>query len=590
MPDILILCLILAGAVVLFMTEWLRPDMVALLVLGALVVTGTLRAEEAVLGFSNPATITVGCMLVLSAALDRSGALSPVSNTIARLGRGRPFLTVGFLIVTVGVLSAFVNNTAVVAVFLPAVTAMAHSEKISLSKLLIPMSFAAQIGGVCTLIGSSTNLVVSSVSDQAGLGPIRMFEPTQLGAILFGVGIFLLLAVSYWLLVPRHVPGEAIDEYHLREYLAEVEVRPESPLVGRSLHDVATEEDLQVDIIGILRKGRRIMAPPVYNVIRAGDVLLVEGRVKHLLEVREKEGIDLKGDLVLHDADLASEEISLFEAIVAPGSSLEGRTLRGFNFRRRTGLAPLAIHRTGQALREKIESVTLRLGDALLLQGSAADIETVKGGKNLLVLGPIGIRSPRRHKRPLALLIMTGVIVAAAAGVSVVGAAIVGAVLMVVTRCLTLEEAYQSIDWKVLFLLAGVLPLGYAMTTTGAADLIARKILLPVGAFGPIAALAALYLITTLLTEVMSNNSAAAVLAPLAIATAYALDVDPRPLLMTICFAGSTSFLTPIGYQTNTMVYGPGMYRFWDFARAGWPLNLAFFILSVLLIPYIWPF
>jgi di/tricarboxylate transporter len=564
MTSILILCLILAGAILLFVTEWVRPDLVALLVLGALVLTRILKPEEAILGFSNPATVTVGCMLVLSAALDRSGALAPVSDAILKVGGGRPLLTAGLLIVTVGVLSAFVNNTAVVAVFLPAVTAIAHSEKISLSKLLIPMSF--------------------------GLGPIEMFEPTRLGAVLFGAGVVLMLAVGYWMLVPRHVPGEAIDEYHLREYLAEAEVQPESPLIGRSLHDVATEKDLQVDVIGILRKGRRIMAPPAYNVIRAGDVLLVEGHVKHLLEVRETEGIDLKGDQVLHDADLASEEISLFEALVAPGSRLEGRTLSGFNFRRRTGLTPLAIQRTGETLREKIERVTLRVGDALLLQGAPSDIESLKAGANLLVLGPIGVRVPRRNKRPAAILIMAGVVAAAAAGFPIVGAAILGAVLMIVTRCLTLEEAYQSIDWKVLFLLAGVLPLGYAMTTTGAADLIARNVLLPVGSFGPIAALAVLYILTTLLTEVMSNNSAAAVLAPIGIATAYALGVDPRPFLMTVCFAGSTSFLTPIGYQTNTMVYGPGAYRFWDFARAGWPLNVAFFILSVIFIPRIWPF
>jgi di/tricarboxylate transporter len=432
--------------------------------------------------------------------------------------------------------------------------------------------------------------VVSSISDGAGLGPIEMFEPTRLGAMLFGAGVVIMLAVGYWMLVPRHVPGEAIDEYHLREYLAEAEVQPKSPLIGRSLHDVATEKDLQVDVIGILRKGRRIMAPPAYNVIRAGDVLLVEGHVKHLLEVRETEGIDLKGDQVLHDADLSSEEISLFEALVAPGSRLEGRTLSGFNFRRRTGLMPLAIQRTGEALREKIERVTLRVGDALLLQGAPSDIETLKAGADLLVLGPIGVRVPRRNKRPAAILIMAGVVAAAAAGFPIVGAAILGAVLMIVARCLTLEEAYRSIDWKVLFLLAGVLPLGYAMTTTGAADLIARNVLLPVGSFGPVAALAALYILTTLLTEVMSNNSAAAVLAPIGIATAYALGVDPRPFLMTVCFAGSTSFLTPIGYQTNTMVYGPGAYRFWDFARAGWPLNLAFFILSVVFIPRIWPF
>ena len=590
MIDMVLLGLIVIGAIVLFVTEKLRPDMVALLILGALMLTGILSPEETVRGFSNPATITVGCMFVLGAALERSGALSPLSSIIARLGKGRPLILVLVLMVTVGGASAFISNTAVVAVFLPVVMIVARDERMSVSKLLIPLSFASQFGGVCTLIGSSTNIVVSSISANAGYGAFGMFEMTPLGIVLFGTGIVLMLAVGYWILPARKEPGEAIDEYALRGFLAEVEIRPESPLIGRSPLDPAVEAQLGMEIIGIIRGSHRLLVLMVTDVIREGDLLLVEGPVERLLKVRDKEGIDLKGDLVLHDADLASEEVALFEALVIPASPFDGRSLKGVDFRRRYGLNALAIRRTGEALRQKVGHVVLRVGDALLLQGRRRDIEALRLGNELLVLGPIGVRPPRRKKMPLAIAIAAGVVISAALGAPILMTALIGCILLVLTRCLTAEEAYQSIDWKVLFMLAGVLPLGHAMSTTGFADLIARSILVPAGSFGPWAALSVLYLLTMLLTTVMSNVSAAAVLAPIAIATALVLAVDTRPFLMAVCFAASTEFMTPIGYQTNMMVYGPGAYRFSDFTRVGWPLNLSFFIISVYLIPRIWPF
>lgn len=590
MFDVILLCLIVIGAIVLFVTEWLRPDLVALLILGALMLTGILSPEETVLGFSNPATITVGCMFVLGAALERSGALTPLGTIISRLGKGRPLFLVLVLMVAVGFASAFINNTAVVAVFLPVMMIVGREQKISVSKLLIPLSFASQFGGVCTLIGTSTNIVVSSVSAEWGYGAFGMFEMTPVGIVLFGAGIVLMLTIGYWLLPARKEAGEAIDVYDLREFLAEVEVQPDSPLIGRSPLDPAVETELGMEIIGIIRGRRRILVLMVTDVIKQGDLLLVEGPVERLLKVRDKEGIDLRGDLVLHDADLASEEVTLFEALVVPASPFDGRSLKRVDFRRRYGLNALAIRRTGEALRQKVGHVVLRIGDALLLQGRKRDIEALKLGNELLVLGPIGVRAPRRKKMPIAITVAAGIVISAALGAPILTAALIGGILMILTRCLTAEEAYRSIDWKVLFMLAGVLPLGHAMTTTGAADMLAHYILAPVGNFGPWAALSVLYLITVLLTTVMSNASAAAVLAPLGIATAIALGVEPRPFLMAVCFAGSTCFLTPIGYQTNIMVYGPGAYRFWDFARVGWPLNLAFWILSIYLIPKIWPF
>ncbi len=588
--QIIILCLIVVGAIVLFVTEWLRADLVALMIVAALMLTRILTPNEAVQGFSNPATIIIGSMFVLSAALDRSGALTPLSTTIARIGRGRPLVLCLMVMLAVGAASAFINNTAVVAVFLPAVMVVAREERISVSKLLIPMSFASQFGGVCTLIGTSTNIVVSSISEESGEGAFGMFEMSPVGLTLFATGIALMLGVGYWLLPARKEPGEAIDEYNLREFLAEVEVQPDSPLIGRAPLDPDVENELGMEIIGIIRGKRRLLVLMRTDIIRVGDLLLVEGPVDRLLKVREKEGIELKGDLVLHDADLASEEVSLFEALVAPGSPFEGRSLKQVDFRRRYGLNALAIRRTGETVRQKVGHVKLRIGDALLLQGRTRDIEALKLGNEMLVLGPIGMRAPRRQKTSTALLIVAGVVAAAALNVPIVTAALVGALLMVVSRCITLEEAYQGVDWKVLFVVAGVLPLGHAMTITGAAGLIAENVLQPFGAAGPIAVLAALYFITMMMTTFMSNISAAAVLAPIAIATAHGLGIETRPLLMAVCFAGSTCFLTPIGYQTNMMVYGPGAYRFSDFTRVGWPLNLAFWILSVYLIPKLWPF
>jgi len=590
MTSIVVLSLILTGAIVLFVTEWIRVDLVALLILATLVISGILTPEEALLGFSNPATVTVACMFVLSAALARSGALDPVSYWIARGGRGRPIALLALLILAAGPVSAFINNTAVVAIFLPATTAIARREGVSVSKLLIPMAFSTQFGGVCTLIGTSTNLVVSAIASDAGLPAFRMFEFAPLGVTLFVVGAVLLLTVSYRLLPARQVAGETIDQYELRDYLAEVEVLADSPLVGHSPDDPEVESALGLDLLGIIRGERRILAPLRSDTILAGDLLLVEGTAERLMQLRRARGLRLRGDLVFHDADLTSDDVTLFEALVVPGSRLGGRSLKEVDFRRRYGLNGLAIRRTGESLRMKVGHVRLRIGDLLLLQGRPRDIEGLKAHNDLLVLGPIGARTPRRRRLPVAALIMAGVVAAAVAGVPIMASAFVGGVLVVLTRCLTLDEAYEAIDWKILFLLAGVLPLGTAMRVTGAADLIAREVLLPAAVWGPIAVLAALYLVTTLLTEVMSNNAAAAVLAPIGIAVAHALGVDPKPFLMAVCFAGSTSFLTPIGYQTNTMVYAPGAYRFWDFARAGWAINLAFWIVSVLLIPLLWPF
>jgi di/tricarboxylate transporter len=584
---VLILCLILAGAVVLFVTEWLRVDLVALLALAALVMTGLLGPEEAVLGFSNPATIVVGCMYVLSAGLDRTGALERLSAAIRWAGRGHPVLLSTFLMITAAVFSAFVNNTAVVAVLLPTAMELARTERMSVSRLLIPLSFAAMFGGTCTLIGTSTNNLVSSIAADAKLGAFRMFEFLPLGLVLTVTGIGMLVAIGLWWIPARKGIGEAIDEYRLREYLAEVEVLADSPLVGRS----PLEPGLGLDVIGIIRGSRKILAPMRTDAILAGDLLLVEGPVQEILEIRRKEGLVLRGDFQFHDKDLTSAEVSLFEAIVAPGSRFEGLSLKQLDFRRRYGLNALAIRRSGETVRQKVGRVALKMGDALLLQGRREDVQALGAGTELIPLGPIGIRQPRREKIPLAILIVAAIVVTAAMGwVSILTGALLGSVLMVGTGCLKLEEAYDAIDWKIIFLLAGVIPLGHAMITTGTAEAIARSALLPLGAWSPYAALAGLFAITTLLTSIMSNNSTAAVLAPIGIATAQALGVDTKPFLMAVCYAASTSLLTPIGYQTNTMIYGPGGYRFWDFARAGWPVNLAFLVLSVFLIPRIWPF
>lgn len=579
---------VLAGAVALFVSEKLPVDLVAMMVLASLLLLGLVTPEEGISGFANPATVTVAAMFVLTAGLQKTGATAALGRLLVRFSRNRPLALLAVMALA-AVASAFVNNTAAVAVFIPLVLAVAARRKMAASGLLIPLSYAAQFGGVCTLVGTSTNLLVSSISERAGHGAFSMFEFGRLGVVLSIAGALYFLLFSRWLL-PERAAVSLPEAYHLGEYITELRVGEGSKYAGKSLRESRLGEEHDVTVLRLLHGERKTWAP-LDQPLAAGDVLLVRGRIRELMALKGTAGLELVPEFELGLEALESDDLRLVQALVAPRSRLIGRTLKELDFRGRFRALVLAILRRGHHLEQKLNSVRLELGDALLLQAPRAEIERLRADESFIVLDEVTEGTERRRRAPLAIAILGAAVAVAALGVApILVTAVAGSIALVLTRCLTLDEAYAAIDWKVIFLLAGVLPLGIAMERTGAARLIADDALGWAGELGPVALLAILYLLTATLTELMSNNATAVLLAPIAISTAEQQGIDPRPLLMAVTFAASTSFSTPVGYQTNAMVYNPGGYRYADFLRAGVPLNLVFWILSVLLIPRIWSF
>jgi len=586
--EIALVLAILVGAVALFATEKLPVDQVALLVLAALLLFGLVTPAEGISGLSNPATVTVAAMFVLSAGLQKTGAVSALGALLVRWG-GNHFLLLALLMGGIGLVSAFINNTAAVAVFLPLVLTTAAARKVSSSKLLIPLSYASQFGGVCTLIGTSTNLLVSAIAERSGVGAFSMFEFAGLGLIMFAAGTVYLLLLSRWLLPDRR-GAQLTQNYQLGEYITELRVTKESPFIGQTVLDTKLGESQDTTVLELIRGERKVWSP-LREPLQAGDILLVRGKVKDLVALRNTTGLEIEPEFKLKDEALEEGDLDLVEALVAPHSRLAGHTLSGLDFHWRYKAIVLAVQRRGQLLREKLANVRLRFGDALLLLGPKEEIARLRADDNLIVLEERRDVPLHARKAPLALAIIAGVVILAALNIQpILVTAILGCAALTVAGCLRLEDAYRAVDWKVIVLLAGVLPLGIALEKSGAAQLIADTTIRLTKDAGPVVVLAALYLLTAVLTECMSNNAAAVLLAPIAITAATKLGVSPKPFLMAVTFAASTSFATPVGYQTNTMVYNAGGYRFTDFMKVGIPLNLIFWGLSVYFIPKFWPF
>ena len=574
----------------LFMSEKLPVDVVALLALGALLATGILPPSEALSGFSNEAVITIGAMFVLSAGLNRSGTLDYFGARFRAAAQRNVWTATFGLMVAVGVSSAFINNTAVVAILLPVVVAVARDLDLSASKLLMPLSFASMFGGVCTLIGTSTNLLVSSIAADHDLEPFGMFEFSSLGLIFFAVGAIYMLAVGLRTIPERRKPQQLAQSWRMEEYLTELVLSPRSDSVGHTIADAPLTRDLDLDVVKIRRPGRGPLPTTPDTVLEADDAVVVRCNVSQLRRLLQKEGVIIEPRARWREEDLEPREMVLMEAVVAPNSMLEGETVRTARFRERLGGTVIAIRHRGELKREDISDVRFSAGDALLVETSRERLGQFRASEAFVLVSDQPIHEFRPSRAVPALIILATVVGAAALGLApIVATATVGAIAMILTGCLTPEEAYRAVDWKIIFLLAGVLSLGAALEGTGGAELLS-SLLAPVGErWGPVALISAVYLATTVLTNMMSNNATAVLVAPIAIAAAAAIGADPRPFLMAVTFAASASFMTPVGYQTNTMIYGPGQYRFSDFVRVGGPLNIIFWIVATLLIPVFWP-
>ena len=585
--EILLILGLTLSAVILFATEKLPVDLTAMIIMSAMLLSGIITAEDAISGFSNPATVTVGAMFILSAGLFKTGAVNVVGNLLARVGKISFWLVLVVMMLVVGTLSAFINNTAAVAIFLPVALAIARDCKVGPGRLLMPLSFASMFGGVCTLVGTSTNILVSSIAERHGLAPIGMFEPTQLGLIFFvaGAAYMLLLGVR---MIPDRVSGEERGPvFGSGEYQTEIVLEPEARSVGKVLSQSPLLQDLVIKGVDVFREGKRLEEPADTLLLQTGDHLKVRCDLENFRKLKERRGIALRQ----RSGAAKSEEAVLVEAVVAPGSTLDGRSLQQARFRSRYGLQALAIRHRNNVRREHLEEVQLKAGDVLLFEVEQHHLEQLREDKTFVLVSQVELPVFRKSRMLTAVAIVTGVVAAAASGfIPIVAGAIIGCILLVMTRCITLDEAYRSINWQVIFLLAGVLTLGTGLEKTGAARLLGGLMVETLGSLGPMALVSGIYLATSILTELMSNNATAALLAPIAIAAAESQGIDSRPLLMAITFAASASFMTPVGYQTNTLIYGPGQFRYADFLRVGTPLNIMFWLLATFLIPHYWPF
>lgn len=587
------LAVIILGSLFLFVVDRMPIDAVAFLVLLALLLTGLVGPGEVLDGFSNPATMTVAAMFVLSAGLQRTGVVRFMANQLYRLvGRGkRTFRLAGVMSVATGALSAFINNTATVSVLMPVTLRLCRERNISPTKVLMSLSFAAQFGGVCTLIGTTTNLLVNSYAVEAGHPGFSLFEFGQLGLICFGVGLVYMLIVSHFFLPERSTAEDAVTSYGLKDYVIELKVLAGSPLIGQTggenaLHDLSDD----IAVLDIIRDDTNIWAPQATQ-IREGDVLLIRGSVDRVMDASSRLKLEDWAEGKLSDAHLQSDDVSLVEVLVPRGSRLIGRSLTQLDFYWRYHAAVLAVRRHAEVLHQRIAHIQFREGDMLLLQGHKDDLEHLDDEKDFMLLQDLSSMRLNKRRAWFALLWMGFFLGTVGYGVlPVLTAALVTAAGMVITRCLSLQEAYGSINLPVIILLAGLIPLGIAMQNTGAASVMAHAMLEYLGAWGPVAALLALYVVTMVLTAIMSNTATAALLAPLALGMAHDLGVSATPFLVAVAFAASTCFTTPVGYQTNMMVYGPGGYKYMDFLKVGLPLNLIFLALSMLFIPKFWPF
>lgn len=575
-----------AAAVVLFVTERLPPAVVALLVMGALVLTGIVTPEQGFAGFADSATLTVAAMFVLSAGLEQTGAVDRMGNAIASLLRTHRRLGWVAILVGVAVTSGFINNTAVVAVLIPILIRCGKDAKMSPSRLLMPVSFASMLGGVCTLMGTSTNLIVSSIVTEQGHAPLGFFEMLPVGAVCLVVGLVYLVAVRRFI-PERRAEQDLTRSFSMGRFLTRATLLPDAPSVGERLADSPLANDLDLDVVGVRRDGDPLQLSDEL-VLEVGDVLGVRGPREAIRGMEVKEGLSL-GLRDLTDVDVEDAEMMLLEAVVTPRSAIVGQSLDQVPLWERFSARPLALRQRGEVEHQELGQRALVAGDVLLLLLPRHKRRALERAPDLLVISGEPLQPLHAERLPVALAIVLGVVLLASTEVvPVMVGAPIGAVLMIVAGCIDLDGAYQAIDWDVVVLLAGMLALGVAFGETGADGLLSGLVV-ALGTHGDVVLVGATYLMTLLLTSAMSNQATAALLTPIALSAAATLGVSPRPLVIAVALAASSSFLTPVGYQTNTMVYGAGHYRFGDFVRLGGPLSVILALLAAFLIPWVWP-
>lgn len=586
--DQAILLVVLLAALVLFISERWRYDIVALLALLTVTLTGIVPADQAFYGFGHTAVVTVAAVLVVGRALQNSGLVDIMASYALRVG-DRPSAQVFALSGLVAILSAFINNVGALALLLPVAIRMARGGGHPPSLLLMPLAFGSLLGGMTTLIGTPPNIIIASFRGQTGQAPFGMFDFSFVGIGVALAGV-VYLALIGWRLTPSRTGQLSREElFRIDDYLSEVRVPEESKWSGKFLRDLEETGEEEVSILGLIRGERRVLAPAIFETLQSGDVLIVEGDSQALKALRDKTQFELVGDKQPEGKALGSEEVAVVEAIVRPGSPLEGNTVWTVQLRWRYGVNLLGVARAGARLQQRLKEIHFQPGDVLLLQGPSATLQETLSMLGCLPLAERGLHfGPRRLL--LAVAIFALAIFALAIGALVAPVALVGAaVLMVLCRLISLRDAYDSIDWPVIVLLGAMLPVGAAMESTGAAELLARGLLMASGQLPAVATLAIVLIGVMFLSDVVNNAAAAVLIAPVAISVARGLNAAPEPFLMAVAVGASCAFLTPIGHQSNTLVMGPGGYKFGDYWRVGLPLELIIAAVSIPLILYFWP-
>ncbi len=588
--EIVVVFLILALSVVAFVTERLRHDLIGLLVMVTLGLTGVSTPDELLHGFGNRAVVTIGAMFVLSEALTRTGTVSALGAKLTELSRGNSVRFLVFSLVTVCVMSAFINNTPVVLVFIPAVLTVCAKVGMSPSKFLMPISFASMLGGSCTLIGTSSNILVSSISETAGQGAISMFEFGWVGLPIVVGGMAYLLLFSFKMLPERVTIATSAGPEAVKKYVTQVRLGSDSNLLGKTLGETPFGKS-KVSVVELIR-GEQIRRLDRKTPLEEGDILLVRGDLNDILELDRQHSVTITPELTTQQVgEVKRVEMTLFELMIAPDSNLIGQRCSSIGLREEYEVSIFAIQRRGKHHQREIGDIELKMGDILLVRGSIEEASRLRNSNDFILLEGVHEEREERHKAPIAITTIGAIILLASFGIFPISVLAMGGVaIILLAKLLTPREVYRAVDWPVLVLIAGMIALGEAMGKTGALDLVASQLLAVVGDLGPYVTLWIFYIMTAGLSLLILNKPAAALMAPLAVILAHQLNVDTKPFVMAVAFAASTAMATPMGYQTNLLVYGPGGYNFKDFVKFGLPLNIFVGIIACFLIPWAWPF